>query len=211
MCVPKYLRFVRLEPRSSKSRRFNEKFLWRWAEFMSDTIIVLRRCKKGWANKLYYLRRSVIRWEETKVTSRCAFGCIIQTINQRILPSRVYQRCGPKNRDSLRAQRPVQSVLSSERARAHSLGSPLHNKSLQASPLLFCPFLSPHFLPVSFAPVPLPSGLSLALSFSPCCGISRSVMLAAGCALLASALASLRTEGCLRRGNGRRQWLLGRP
>lgn len=42
-----------------------------------------------------------------KVSPRYAFGYVIQNINRRILPSRVYQRCGPKNRDSLRAQRPV--------------------------------------------------------------------------------------------------------
>lgn len=53
-----------------------------------------------------------------KALLRHAFGCIIQNINRRrIFPSRVYQRCRPKNRDSLRVQRPVQSVLSSERAR----------------------------------------------------------------------------------------------
>lgn len=102
-----------------------------------------------------------------KVSPRYAFGCIIQNINRRILPSRVYQRCGPKNRDSLRAQCPVQSVLSSERARARFSRSPLHNKSLRVSPPLFCPSLSPHFLPVSFPHVP-----SALYPSSPCCSIS---------------------------------------
>jgi len=90
--------------------------------------------------------------EEMKVSPRYTFVCIIHNINRHVLPSRVYQRCGPKNRDSLRLQRPVQSVLSSERARARFSRSPLHNKSLRVSPPLFCPSLSPHFLPVFFPP-----------------------------------------------------------
>lgn len=88
--------------------------------------------------------------------------------------ARISTLCEPKNRDSLRAQRPVQSVLSSERARARFSRSPLHNKSLRVSPPLFCPSLSPRFLPVSFPPVylrPL-SFLSLPPSL-PVAGISR--------------------------------------
>lgn len=104
-----------------------------------------------------------------KVSPRYTFSCIIQNINRRILPSRVYQRCWPKNRDSLRAQRPVQSVLSSERARARFSRPPLHNKSLRVSPPLFCPSLSPPFSfrlfpPCTSALCPLSLSRSLSLS-----------------------------------------------
>lgn len=163
-----------------------------------------------------------------KVSPRYAFGCIIQNINRRILPSRVYQRCGPKNRDSLRARRPVQSVLSSERARARFSRSPLHNKSLSPSispTVAFCPSLSP---PSFSSPVSLPFACTSALcpftrapSFSP--RACRALVGDAGSwmpppPLLASALGihpfALRDVWC--RGNGRRGgragsgWL-GRP
>lgn len=76
----------------------------------------------------------------------------------------VYQRCGPKNRDSLRAQRPVQSVLSSERARARFSRSPLHNKSprvplrysvLPSVPIFFLSLFPVYLRPLSFLSLPL--------------------------------------------------------
>lgn len=124
----------------------------------------------------YITRTSVrvIRWEEMKVLPRYAFECIIQNINWRILPSRVYQRCGPKNRDSLRAQRPVQSVLSSERARAPVSLALFCIINLRVSPSLFRPSLSSHFLSVSFQYIFPPSyPFSRSLFLSPCCSISQ--------------------------------------
>lgn len=80
--------------------------------------------------------------------------CIIQRINRRrVLPSCVYQRCEPKNRDSLRAQRSVQSVLSSERARAVSPSLLLCIINLPGHSPSVCPSVLPSrhspFLPVS--------------------------------------------------------------